>query len=141
VTATAPPPKTRTTKTTIRPKVVVKDVHHVLYVDQYGRPVDPRLVLPRASAPTTLANDAASANTPTLRGTPAPSVGVAAAPARIGAPAPPAPAASAPAPAPTPVAPPPVRVSPPPTHAAPPPTVLKPPPAPTPPPCTGSKCA
>jgi len=132
-------------------------VHHALFVDQYGNPIDAAVVpdgtstlapdgasavvdpatgaaVPGGAAGTNGGSSGGGANTP-----PAPRTGTSSAPGAGAAPSPsPSPAPSpSPSPAPAPKPPPTTAPAPPPT------TAPKPPPttAPPPPPCTGSKCA
>ncbi|HEV7526607.1 MAG TPA: hypothetical protein VGP92_16685 [Acidimicrobiia bacterium] len=142
-TATARP----TTSLTARPpKVVVKDVHHVIYVDQWGRPIPAASVpkvtptLPSPSQPPAGSGPAPSnrrdtSGVPSWTAPPPPNSGpgstAPAAPSSPATPAPPGPPPTNPrvTPAPT---------TPPVTSA--PVTVVTAPPPPPPPVCSGTKC-
>lgn len=141
VAATAPPAGSR--RVVVVTKVVVRAVHHVEYVDQYGRPV-PAALLAKSALPGSAAPTAGGGATPSVPpGFGSPSGRTTASPS-VGAP-PPASTPNSP-----PVAPglPPatVQVSPPPSHTpattppvtAPPTVVTTPPPPP--PACSGTKC-
>jgi len=132
-----PVSRARTVTTIPRPapraKVIVKDVHHIVFTDRYGRPIPassvpkgapiyPKGSLPPAGLPPV---PSASANQQRSTWSPPPSA----------APTVNVPAPAAPAPAPAPSAP--AAPTPPPT--APPPVVTTPPPPP-PPACSGSTC-
>jgi hypothetical protein len=157
--------KTPVTRAAPRPKIVVKDVHHTIYVDQWGRPIAaPALpkgatALPASTQPpagsgpkqssgggsygaTTPGAPASWPTSPTPGGGNAPAAGGGGSSASPGAPANPvpAPSPSQPNPGPTPTTP---HVTPAPTTppaTSPPVTVVTTPPPPPPPPCSGSKC-
>ncbi len=143
VAAAAPPVDNR--RPVVITKVIVREVHHVEFVDQYGRPVPSALLAKSAAAGTTTASPGAAA-APSARSGTAPSSGGSTYIPTAGAPAPspqapvPAPVApglppatvhQSPPPSPTPVTNPPVTA---------PPTVVTTPPPPPPPACSGTKC-
>ncbi len=120
---------------TTKPKVVEKTVHHVVYVDKYGRPVSPSLVAMAGAITSTGAANGSGGRTYSSGAgathyVSAPSGGSGATPAVVPSnPTTPSnptqkPPTTSPSPAPT----------------SPPVTVQTPPPPPPAPPCTGSKC-
>jgi hypothetical protein len=144
--ATAGPP---TTGSAPRPKVVVKVVHHALYLDKLGHPIAPTS-LPKGAVVTPLPSQPGGASPkPGGAGTPADSAP--SAPPQTVSPAPNAPTTATPAtppattlvppaPQPTPTT---VHVPTPttaPPSTSPPTTVFTPPPPPPPPVCSGTRC-
>ena len=131
-----------------RPRVVVKNVHHVLYVDQYGRPIaspsPARIALLEAAArqpaaaPAATASGGGSGSGRSRTWSPSASPSVGSAPS---APAPGVPAQAPVAQPPT-ATPPTVHVPPPtsPPVTSAPVTVVTTPPPPPPPACSGTKC-
>jgi hypothetical protein len=138
-------PAASATRAPVRTTVVEKVVHHVLYVDQYGRPIPPPTVpaagaaVPTGNRPATGSGQSRSSapvwNNP---GAGTPAVAPPPTPTPAGAPPVAGPAPTPPAVTPHPTTPP--SPSPAPKPTPPPPTVVTTPPPPPPPACSGTKC-